>query len=108
MKIKQEEEGPISIEVLDRHWKEPRKCQICQTELELSDTIYELAEFMPSYPAVASARIPVVALLCKECGNIMLFDAIALKILDVDGRWLGGKQSHAGGEENEDNRSIQD
>jgi len=98
MKIKLEEEGPINIEVLDRYWKELGKCKICGTELELSDTIYELPEFMPSYPTVASARIPVVALVCKECGNIVLFDAIVLKLIDEDGRWLGGKKSRAGGE----------
>jgi hypothetical protein len=98
MKIKLEEEGPLDIDVLDRCWKEPPKCQICQTEMELSDTIYELPEFMPSYPAVASARIPVVALLCKECGNIILFDAIALKIIDEDGRRLEGRKSRAGEE----------
>jgi hypothetical protein len=98
MKIKLEGEGPMNIEVLDRYWKEPRKCKICETELELSDTIYELPEFMPSLPTMPSTGIPVVALLCKECGNLVLFDAIALKIIDEYGRRLEGEKSREGGE----------
>jgi hypothetical protein len=98
MKMEPKEEDQIKIDALDRRWEELGKCKICGTELELSDTIYELPEFMPSYPTVASARIPVAALLCKECGNIVLFDAIVLKIIDEDGRWLGGRKSRAGGE----------
>jgi len=98
MKIKLEEKGPINMEFLDRCWKEPPKCQICQTELMLMDTIYELPEFMPSFPKVPSVRIPVVAFLCEKCGNIVLFDAIALKIIDEEGRLLVGEKSRAGGE----------
>jgi hypothetical protein len=106
MKITLEEKDQITNEVLDRHWKEPRKCQICQTELELSDTIYELPEFMPSFPTMPRTRIPVVALLCKECGNIVLFDAIALRIIDEYGKRLEGEKSREGGEQYEDTRRI--
>jgi hypothetical protein len=98
MKIELAEGGQYDIKKLDCCMQEPPKCKICKTELKLSETIYELPEFMPSFPTVSSVRIPVVALLCEKCGSIELFDAILLEIIDEEGKLLDKEKSRAGGE----------
>jgi len=89
MKLDDDGEKKLN-EVLDRFWKEPRKCKFCESEnkLKILDEVFELSEFMPSYPTAPSDKVPVVAVICEECGYIIIFNAIALKILNDDGKCL--------------------
>jgi hypothetical protein len=89
MKLDPEWEKKIN-DVLDRYWKEPRKCKFCESEnkLKILDNVFELSEFMPIHSTAPSDKVPVVAVICEECGYIILFNAIALKIIDEDGKCL--------------------
>lgn len=59
---------------LNEKW--PRKIAICpvcrSTELSVTDKIFELREYKPEKNK--SAVIPVISILCEECGYMLLFN----------------------------------
>jgi hypothetical protein len=63
---------------LNEKWSEPC-CTVCGKDtLEFSDTLFKLNEVNPDGPLMG--EMPVIALVCNNCGNIILFNAIVLGV----------------------------
>ncbi len=68
---------------LNKIWPEP-ECTIChkKDKLHISDTKFILKEYIPKeYENKDYVReIPVIAVICHNCGNVILFDTYAIGI----------------------------
>ena len=55
-------------------------CKFCgANDWAVIDKVFELREFQNR--AVGSPIIPVIPVTCNQCGNILLFNAIAAKLI---------------------------
>jgi len=80
MKLSDKQQNKIK-QFLNERWHEPRSCTVCkETDLTFSDTLFSLAEFNPDNLFAVTTEIPVVALVCSNCGNVTLFNAIVMGI----------------------------
>ena len=71
------------IKYLEEKWK-GNPCPICKTaKWNVSDGIYELREFNHGSMVIGSGQIiPVVPIICSNCGNTVLVNAFISKTLD--------------------------
>lgn len=65
-------------------WKN-RTCQLCgHNKWTISDTVFELREF--KWGAIefgnGSRVLPIVSVTCENCGNIHLFNALSIGVID--------------------------
>ncbi|RPJ59321.1 MAG: hypothetical protein EHM12_07045 [Dehalococcoidia bacterium] len=62
-------------------------CPVCKnTELVLTDKIFELREFSGGNLRLRgkSSVIPVISILCEKCGHIILLNAVKLGLVTSD------------------------
>ena len=67
---------------LDRYWKGPHHCPICNSEAWLlMEKVWELREFQSGNLVIGGGQpvLPVVALMCNVCGYTVFFNAIAVR-----------------------------
>ena len=82
MKLTEEQKNKV-IEVLSDFLKRI-PCNVCQgKEWILNDTIFELREFQGGNLVIGgkSSVFPVIAVVCKNCGNTLFFNAIQLGLI---------------------------
>jgi RNase P subunit RPR2 len=67
---------------LDEKWKSDG-CQICgEREFFPFDSVMKITEFSPKAGFVSARQsIPVVPVMCLNCGNINLFNAILAEVI---------------------------
>jgi hypothetical protein len=80
---------------INKYWTAPHVCPICKEKDKwlLMDRIWELNEFYPRGVRSPTAEefkvLPVVAVMCNNCGYTLFFNAIAVKAIprsnDVEG-----------------------
>jgi hypothetical protein len=72
------------LEHLKRKWK-GRSCQMCGTgNWNVQDKVFELAEFPQGSLMVGGPVIPVIPVVCSNCGNTVLVNAILSGAVKVD------------------------
>lgn len=61
-----------------------QRCLVCQgNEWILSDRLYELREFSGGGITLGQSSVfPVILVICKNCGNTLMFNAIQLELLE--------------------------
>lgn len=69
---------------ISEYWAGPKECQICRSnEWVMLDNIWELRKFEGGGLVIGGGPIvPVVALMCNVCGQMLIFNAFAVKALD--------------------------
>lgn len=62
-----------------------RPCPMCQTgSWSVSDRVYELREFNNGHLIIGGGPvIPVISVVCDECGNTMFIDAYHTGMMDT-------------------------
>ena len=66
-------------------WSGDRKCPICISRTVWSiSTLVEVREFNEGNHCPGAAITPLVQVQCKNCGHTVLFNAIALGVVDRD------------------------
>ncbi len=67
---------------LDEKWKSDG-CQICgEREFFTFDSVMKITEFSPKAGFVSARQsIPVVPVMCLNCGNLNLFNAILAEVI---------------------------
>ncbi|XZL97429.1 hypothetical protein ACSXAP_06915 [Clostridium perfringens] len=75
------------IEILNEKWK-GRPCNMCgDGNWIVSDKIFELREFNDGDLIIGGVPIqPVVTITCKNCGNTVLVNPLAIGVLDEKNR----------------------
>jgi len=62
---------------LESKWLKPQKCTICKnTNWTVQPDLYELRQFTAGSLILGRPLIPLVAVECKNCGHVVLFNAI--------------------------------
>lgn len=73
------------LEFLDTNWPEPKKCPICQNDdWFVHASLWEMREFTGGALPVTGRVLPVIALECKKCGHLVLFNAIPAGLVQAD------------------------
>jgi len=74
-----------AINYLNEKWPETsRACPICGNDkFVVSDVLFEFTEYDP--PMIGSVEFPIIPIVCDNCGNVMLFNAIKVGIMRGDG-----------------------
>jgi hypothetical protein len=69
---------------LSENWSGPHECQVCKnSDWIILDNIWELRKFEGGGLVIGGAPVlPVVALMCNVCGQMLFFNAIAVKALE--------------------------
>jgi hypothetical protein len=58
----------------------PKSCKFCgANDWAVVDKVFELREFQNN--AAGSPIIPVIPVTCNQCGNLLLFNGIAAKLV---------------------------
>ena len=74
-------ETPKMIEQLQAKWA-GRPCQMCQVgDWKVQDATFELREFHEGTLVVGGPIIPVVPVVCANCGNTILVNAIVAGVV---------------------------
>jgi hypothetical protein len=59
---------------LNEKWPEPQACSVCKkVDWKFSDKLYALTEYDPEYLSFERYKLPLIALVCTNCGNTILF-----------------------------------
>lgn len=75
-------DGQKVIEHLKEKWK-GRSCQMCGVgNWNVQDTAYEVRQFSQGGLVVGGPVIPVVPVVCTNCGNTVLVNAIIAKAIE--------------------------
>lgn len=81
MKLTQDQKNKV-IQTLSSVLNSP--CGVCHAQAwVLNDTIFELREFLTGGLTTGDRAVlfPVVAVLCRNCGNTLFFNAIQLGLV---------------------------
>jgi predicted nucleic-acid-binding Zn-ribbon protein len=80
------EQTTKALEFLESAWPDPKECPVCRnTTWNLLEMIFELREAnTPDNDADQDSAIPLVAIMCKTCGNTIFFNALATGILSEE------------------------
>ena len=76
--------------ILEAHLKRHLRvrCAVCgDMEFGPVDELYVMVPYGSTYPLTDVASIPLVAMVCAECGHISTFSALAVglvKVVEVD------------------------
>lgn len=66
---------------LDKFWNNPPNCIVCENDnWGFLERIWELVEYWPN-SSQNIPTVPIVALVCSNCGYIISFSAIALEVV---------------------------
>jgi len=58
-------------------------CSVCSARgWVLSERVFELPEFQARGSIIGGPRIPLVAAICKKCGNTLFFSAIHMGVVE--------------------------
>ncbi len=81
----EESDQEKAITYLKEKWPETsRICPICgNAEFVISDTIFAITEY--DSPTLGSVGFPIIPIVCDNCGNVILFNAIKMGIISGDG-----------------------
>lgn len=83
-------DGQNMIAYLKDKW-EGRRCPMCgKGNWSVQDTVYEIREFNEGSFVVGGPVIPVVPIVCTNCGNTVFLNAIISKALESQKE--GGKK----------------
>lgn len=68
---------------MDSVWPDPKICGVCKnTSWNLLEMVFELREAaVAGQQTEQDSAIPLVAIMCKTCGNTIFFNALAAGIL---------------------------
>lgn len=71
-------------EWISNYWTGSKECQVCQSsEWILLDNVWELRKFEKGGLVVGGGSIlPVVGLMCNVCGQMLFFNAFAVRAID--------------------------
>lgn len=60
-------------------------CSVCKhSDWEVNDTVFEMREFFGGNMVIGpSSIVPVIYVMCKNCGNSLLFNALRLGIVQT-------------------------
>ena len=77
------EQTQKALAFLESVWPDPKTCPVCRnTSWNLLEMVFELRETEATdQEAEQETAIPLVAIMCKSCGNTLLFNALAADIL---------------------------
>jgi hypothetical protein len=77
------EQTSKTLEFLESVWPDPKECPVCKnTSWNLLEMVFELRETdMDGDTEGTDSAIPLVAILCKTCGNTLFFNALAVGLL---------------------------
>jgi hypothetical protein len=77
-----------TIEYLQRKWL-GNPCPMCRvSSWNVQGSVYQLLQFNPSALVVGGPVVPVIPVVCNNCGNTVLVNAITAGLLPPD---AGGK-----------------
>ncbi|MFQ5794803.1 MAG: hypothetical protein ACE5JP_07125 [Candidatus Bipolaricaulia bacterium] len=66
---------------LNEKWPSPRNCYVCNdTQWEISNKVFEIREFFGG-ALTAGPVIPIIVLVCKNCGHTVFFSAMRLGVV---------------------------
>jgi len=67
------------LEFLKSHWRAPKTCWVCgQNVWSIDPNVAELRFFSLQGFVVGGPVVPLVVVTCTNCGNIVLFNAMAV------------------------------
>ncbi len=80
-KLNEEKQSLIRQHLL-RYWHD-RKCPICNfRDWNIPDTLFEIRSFAgPRKVVLGGVSAPLVALICSNCGYVILFNALKVGII---------------------------
>lgn len=82
MRLTDEQQGDI-LGRLGNLWKGTKSCPICGVERwDVSSNVFALDEFEGKTPTIARMSIPVVVVICENCGYMLQFNAVVLGLVD--------------------------
>ena len=82
MKLNDEQNEKVK-KYLNEKWPEPQACAVCKkVDWKFSDKLYALTEYDPEYLSLERYKLPLIALVCTNCGNTILFHEKYMGILD--------------------------
>lgn len=82
MKLTNEQNEKVK-NYLNEKWPEPQACVVCKkVDWSSSDKLFALKEYGPEHPLLERSELPVIALVCNNCGNTMFFSAISLNLIN--------------------------
>lgn len=80
----------IVIAFLNAKWGSGRQCPMCGTKSwSVQDSTFQVSELNPAGLVVGGPIIPVIPVICSNCGNTVLVNAITAGIVIPP---PGGKQ----------------
>ncbi len=72
------------LDFLDTNWPGPKECPICQNDdWFVHASLWEMREFTGGEFPVTGRVVPVIAVECKKCGHLVLFNAIATGLVQA-------------------------
>ena len=85
MKLSREQTDK-TLSFLESVWPDPKICPVCKSSAwNLLEMVFELRETGTTNGAAEDdTALPLVAIMCKRCGNTLLFNALAADILSTD------------------------
>ncbi len=83
MKLNDEQNEKVK-KYLNEKWPEPsRACTVCgKDDWKYLEYLFALSECDPEYPPFKGYVLPVIALVCIHCGNLMLFSAKCMGVIN--------------------------
>jgi hypothetical protein len=77
-----EPQSKALLDHLKKHWVPPSTCPICRSnDWEVGPQVYELREFHGGNMVIGgSALVPIVPVICKVCGNVILINPLVAGI----------------------------
>jgi len=76
----------VFIAYLKSKWGETLRCPMCtNTEWDVQESTYELREWNPHTLVSTGPVLPLIPVVCTNCGNTILVNAIAAGIVAPTG-----------------------
>lgn len=83
MSSEQKIDGPKLIKFLTEKWHS-RPCPMCGTaQWQLQEKLFQLMEFSAGNIVIGGPVIPVAPVICGNCGNTILVNAITAGMVEV-------------------------
>ena len=83
MHLDEEQQNKI-LEHLNKALSKPLKCPVCEnSNWGITDEVFEIRGFYEGDMQIGGGpTVPAIILTCKNCGNILLFNASQIGIVD--------------------------